>query len=189
MPHPFDEQLIEDYLNGDEESFEILIRRWLGPVYGFVYKYVGGVQDAEDITQEIFAKVWKNLRNFNRQKNFKPWLFSIAKNAALDFLKKKKTAPFSEFENETGENPLVESLADDSPLPSELSERAELSAKIKAVFRKLSPKYGAALSLYYYGDMNFREIAQSLGEPLNTVKSRHRRAIAALEDILAEFRI
>lgn len=186
MPYPFDEQLIEDYLNGDEKSFEILIRRWLGPVYGFVYKYVGGVQDAEDVTQEIFAKVWKNLRNFDRQKNFKPWLFSIAKNAALDFLKKKKTAPFSEFEDEEGNNFLIESLADDSPLPSELAERAELSGKIAEILKKLSPKYGMVLSLYYYGGMNFREIAQTLGEPLNTVKSRHRRAITALKIFFIE---
>lgn len=187
MPYPFDGQLIEDYLNGDEKSFEILVRRWLGPVYGFVYKYVGGVQDAEDVTQEIFAKVWKNLRNFDRKKEFKPWLFGISKNAALDFLKKKKTVPFSEFEDEEGNNFLIESLADDSLSPFELSERAELSGKISEILKKLSPKYAAVLSLYYRGGMNFREIAQSLGEPLNTVKSRHGRALTVLKKFLADF--
>ncbi len=105
-----DRQLIYDYLKkGDEKSLEILIQRYLKPVYGFAYRYVGNVQEAEDIAQEVFVKVWKNLKKpalslskgFDPKKgNFKAWIFTIAKNTAFDFLKKKKSLQFSDLQKE-----------------------------------------------------------------------------------------
>ncbi|MBI4159946.1 sigma-70 family RNA polymerase sigma factor [Candidatus Wolfebacteria bacterium] len=73
-----------------EVSLELLIRRYLKPIYGFTYRYVGAGQDTEDVTQETFVKVWRNLKKFDQNKSFKTWIFSIAKNTAIDFLKKKK---------------------------------------------------------------------------------------------------
>ena len=90
-----DEHLVSKYLSGEKEALEILIRRYLKPVYGFVYKYTGGVSETEDISQDVFIKVWKNLKKFDQVKNFKTWLFTIAKNTTLDFLRKKKMIPFS----------------------------------------------------------------------------------------------
>ena len=84
------EQLIANYLKGDQESLEILVRQYLKVIYSFVFRYVGNAEDAEDITQEVFVRVWRNLKRFNQEQSFKTWLFAIAKNAALDFLKKKK---------------------------------------------------------------------------------------------------
>jgi len=115
-----DYQLINNYLKGDEESLEILIQRYLKPIYSFVYRYIGNAHETEDITQEVFVRMWRNLRKFDQQKSFKTWIFAIAKNASLDFLKKKKAIPFSRFENEQGKNMLTETLADSSPLPDEL---------------------------------------------------------------------
>src|SRR3989338_146778 len=93
-----DQQLIADYLTGDEKSLKILYGRYLKPIYSFVYRYVGGGQDVEDVTQDAFVKVWRNLKKFDQNKSFKTWIFSIAKNTAIDFLKKKKAIPFSEFD-------------------------------------------------------------------------------------------
>ena len=86
-----DEQLINNYLKGDEKSLEILIHRYLKPIYNFVYRYVNNKQEAEDVTQEVFVKTWRNLKKFKRNKSFKTWIFSIAKNTAIDSFKKKKT--------------------------------------------------------------------------------------------------
>ena len=190
-----DEQLIADYLAGDEGSLEILIQRYLKPIYSFTYRRVGGGQDAEDVTQEVFMKVWRNLKRFDQQKSFKTWIFSITKNTAIDFLKKKREIPFSEFsarggsafgrENEDGENMITETFADPSPLPNELLEKVGMAQMLTSAMEKLSPKYRMVLFLRYNDHFNFREIAESLGEPLNTVKSRYKRALIKLKELLA----
>jgi len=179
-----DEILVKRYLAGDEKALEIILSRYLKPIYGFIYRYVGSGQDAEDVTQEVFIKAWRNLKKFDQQKSFKTWIFSIAKNTVLDFLKKKKTIPFSEFENEEGENMINEIIADPSPLPQELLEKADMAQVLNAAIEKLSLQYRIVLFLRYNDHLNFREIAESLGEPLNTIKSRHRRALVMLKNLL-----
>jgi len=171
-----DERLVGDYLKGDEKSLEILIKRYLGPIYGFVFRFVGNREDAEDITQEVFVRAWRNLKRFNLQKSFKTWIFSIAKNTAIDFLRKRRVQVFSETE--------IETLADPTPLPQELLEKAEAAKLLESALNKLGLKYRMVLYLYYNDHFNFREIAEILGEPLNTIKSRHRRALLMLRKLL-----
>ena len=115
MPTNLDAQLIINYLAGDEKSLEILIKRYLKPIYSFVYRYVNNSQDTEDITQEVFVKAWRNLKKFNQQKSFKTWIFSIAKNTSVDHLRKKRAVTFSNFENQEGKNLLAETWADPAP--------------------------------------------------------------------------
>ena len=181
-----DNQLVAAYLKGDEESLEDLIKRYIKPIYSFAYRYIGNAHDAEDVTQEVFLKFWRNLKKFDREKNFKTWIFAIAKNSCIDFLKKKRAIPFSEFENKEGENTLTETLADPSPLPDELLERAGVAQMLTSAMEILSPKYRMVLFLRYNDHFNFREIAESLDEPLNTVKSRHRRALIMLKKLLSD---
>lgn len=182
--NPSDERLVADYILGDEKSLELLIGRYVKFIYSFVYRYVGNAQEADDITQEVFVKVWRNLKKFDQQKSFKTWIFSIAKNTAIDFLKKKKAIPFSEFENEEGENTLTETLADPSPLPQELLEKTDMSKRLSTAMGKISPKYRMVLFLRYNDHFNFREIAESLGVSLHTVTSQHRRALTKLRELL-----
>ncbi len=181
-----DEILIRKYLAGDEQSLELLIGQYLKPIYSFVSRYVGNSQEAEDITQEVFVRVWRNLKKFDQNKSFKTWIFSIAKNASLDFLKKKKAIPFSEFDTEEGGNRITDTLADPSPLPLELLEKAGMAKILNVAMEKLSPKYRMVLFLRYNDHFNFREIAESLGESLNTITSRHRRALIVLRNLIQE---
>ncbi|MFA6919366.1 MAG: sigma-70 family RNA polymerase sigma factor, partial [Patescibacteria group bacterium] len=97
MSEYLDEQLVQQYLSGDEKSLEVLIQKYLKPIYNFVYRYVGDMANAEDLTQEVFVKVWKNIKKFDRKKSFKTWIFCIAKNTAFDYLRKKKSIPLSNF--------------------------------------------------------------------------------------------
>jgi len=186
MQNYSDEQLIARYLKGDEESLEFLIKKYLQPIYSFVARYVGGQGDAKDITQEIFLKVWKNLKKFDSQRSFKTWIFSIAKNASIDFLRKKKALPFSAWKNEKGDNALTETLADPSPLPDELVARADAGEKLRLTMELLVPNYRTVLYLRYNDHFTFREIAETLEEPLHTIKSRHRRALIMLKKLLTE---
>jgi RNA polymerase sigma-70 factor, ECF subfamily len=179
-----DNNLISQYLKGEEKSLELLIAKYLKPIYGFVYNFISNQTDAQDIVQEVFIKVWKHLKRFDQNKSFKTWLFSIAKNTIYDFLRKKKTIPFSDLENEDGDNPVLDNLADDNPLPDELFERADLAEFLKATLEKIPPNYRLVLNLYYQDQFNFREIAEILNESIDTVKSRHRRALILLNKIL-----
>lgn len=177
-------QLIKSYFKGDKQALEVLVKQYLQPVYGYVCTFVGNSSDAEDITQEAFVRAWKNLKKFDQQRNFKTWIFAIAKNAALDFIKKKKSIPFSDFEDESGKNTLLDTLADSAPLPDKLLEQKDLLGLLSSAIEKLSAKYRTVLSLRYDEELNFREISESLGEPLHTVKSRHRRALLMLKELL-----
>ncbi len=184
MQNCSDKQLVANYLKDDEKSLEILIKRYLKPIYGFVYRRIGNPYDAEDVTQDVFVKVWRNIKRFKRQKNFKTWIFSIAKNTCIDFYRKKKTIPFSDFENEKGENMLTKTLVDTASLPDKLFKQTGITRLLQSAIEKLLPKYRLVLSLYYNDNFNFREIAKILKEPLNTIKSRHRRALIMLKRIL-----
>jgi len=179
-----DKQLISDYLAGDAKSFEILVKEYLKPIYSFAYRYVGNSQDAEDIAQDVFIKVWRNIKKFDSSRSFKTWIFSIAKNSCIDNLRKKKSIPFSRFENEKGENILMERIADPRPLIDEILKRADMSKTLNLAMERLTPDFRMVLFLRYNDHFTFKEISESLGEPINTVKSRHRRALIQLKKLL-----
>src|SRR3989344_8280779 len=164
-----DENLIRNYRKGDEKSFEILIQKYLKPLYNFVYHYVGNYDDAQEVVQEVFTRVWKYSKKFNAEKSFKTWIYAIAKNAALDFLKKKKALPFSAFEDEKGENIIFNTLADPDPLPLEILERKDLARELSQAVQQLPLPYREVILLHYNGQFTFQEISQTLREPLNTI--------------------
>ena len=179
-----DYQLVLNYLKGDEESINELVSKYINPIYRFVLGYVKDKDIAEDITQDVFLKIWKNLKKVKKNKNFKSWVYTIAKNTTLDYLKKKKAIPLSNFENEQGRNIVLEKLLDSSLPPDKLAMITESKRIFKSSLEKLSAKYKEVLSLYYYKYLNFNEIAQKLDEPVNTIKSRHRRGVIMLRKIV-----
>lgn len=162
---------------------ELLISPYLKPIYGFIFQFVKNTPDAEDITQEVFIKAWRNLKKI-KQKNFKPWLFSVARNTAIDFLRKKRAIPFSNFENEAGENILMETMADETDLPDEILAKQNLEQELNVAIDKLPLQYRLTLLLHYKENLTFQEISECLNEPLNTVKSRYRRALIQLKNLL-----
>ncbi len=171
---------------GKDRALEMLIRLYLSSVHGMCLRYLGNADEAEDAVQETFVKVWRNLKKIDPQKNFRAWSMEIAKNTCLDVLKKKKAVPMGVFANEDGSNTFIESMVSLSPSPAELAEHSMLKRILNIATHKLSPAYQKILSLYYGQGLNFREISETLNEPLHTVKSRHRRAVINLRLILAE---
>lgn len=180
-----DEELIRAYRKGEEESLRILIARYLRAIYHFTYRCVGNAPDAEDITQEVFLKVWKNLGYYDDWMLFRSWIFSIAKNAAIDWTRKQKPHTFAELERETGKN-VSEMFADETPLPDEIFERKRTAEFLRGTVEKLPLPIQSVLQLRYNEDLTFREIATRLGNPLNTVKSQHRRALGMLKKLLGQ---
>lgn len=176
-----DHQLVGRYLKGDERSFDILVERYLNSIHRFVMGYVKDSQAAQDVTQEVFLKLLKHIKRVDARKSFSSWMYTIAKNTALDFLKKKKSIAFSQFTQPDGNNVLIDTLADRSQSALGSAQSQELHKTMLGAISNLSSKYHQVLMLYYYHYLNFREIAAVLKQPINTIKSRHRRAIVLLK--------
>ena len=175
-----DEQLIARYLKGDEVSLEVLIKRYLPSIYAFSKRYTGDPDKAADIAQETFVKAWRTLKTFDQGRSFQAWIFTIAKNTALDWLRKKEELPFSSFETEEGGN-FLEHIADSLPLPSAVLDQKMTAGKIDAALRELPERYQAVVLMHDQDDLTFREIAVRMKKPLNTVKSRYRRALVLVK--------
>lgn len=177
MESSSDNDLIYAYLEGNNpQAFDLLTKRYLKNVYNFVFGLSHNTDEAEDITQETFVKAWKNLKKFDRDKSFKNWIFSIAKNTAVDYFRKKKPSPFSFFENEEGENRFLDSVSDATPLADEIFEQYENKKKLAKAINDLPILYRSIAVLRFSENLKFEEIAEIFGESVNTIKSRARRA-------------
>ncbi|MCX6739237.1 MAG: sigma-70 family RNA polymerase sigma factor [Candidatus Parcubacteria bacterium] len=180
-----DRQLIASAIAGDDDAFAFLVTRHLPAVYNFAYRF-GGKEEADDIAQETFFKIWKNLKKFRPEENFKTWMFSIARNTTIDYMRKKRDIAFSNFENADGENFLEETLTDTEPLADEIFARAEKEKRLEKFLAKLSPLYREVLILHYQNNFTFEEIGQILKKPLHTIKSQHRRALIILRTLITQ---
>jgi len=180
-----DKKLVEDFLNGDQAAFDVIVERYFRAVFNFVYKITPETSAAEDITQEAFLKTWKNIRKYDTSRSFKTWIFTIAKNTAFDHLKKKKELSFSTFADDEG-NSFLENVKSEDPLPDEIIMKEDMPQKLEKAIDALPPKYKVVMNLRYKEDMSFPEIAEVLGESQNTVKSRHRRAIESLKKAISD---
>ncbi len=178
--------LIKEAQSGNPDSLKALVQNYLPLVYSISFRYLQNNTDAEDATQETFVKVWKHLDRFELDKSLQAWITQIAKNTCLDILKKKKVIPFSSFETENGENYLEQTFASTDVSPHALAEQSSDYSLLDQAIKKLKPAYQKVLSLYYFKGLNFREISESLNEPLHTVKSRHRRALVSLKQLFQE---
>lgn len=175
-----DEALILSYREGEKESIDTLFTRYLPATYSFLVRLTNNENIAEDATSEAFYKAWKYLDRFNAKEPFKPWLFKIARNTAYDLLRKRKLFVFSDFETEEGENPILETLQDMEPLPSEIFQRGLEKKVLLETIKTLSPPERELLTLYYEEELTFKEIGDILEKPLDTVKSQHRRILEKL---------
>ncbi|MBU6390215.1 sigma-70 family RNA polymerase sigma factor [Patescibacteria group bacterium] len=181
-----DADLVKTYLAGDERALKKLVERHTPALYNFVYRFTGDSEDAADVVQETVLKAWKHLAKYRTEQNFRTWLFTIARNTAIDWLRKKRSVPFSMFETTDESGAFNDTLADPLPLAEEVAALAEDKVMLEKALVALSPAYRDVLLLRYQNDFTFDEIGAILGKPLHTVKSQHRRALIILRDILAK---
>lgn len=176
-----DNQLIKNFLGGDDLAFEQLLKKYLPPVYNFLNQLTKDSSALDDLTQITFIKAWKNLSRFNPDKKFKVWLFAIAKNTAWDYLKKKRTIPFSSFSDQEGNNRLEE-ISEDKILPDELLEKEELAQELEKKLKEIPDHYRIILVMRYKDDLSLSKIADILGISYNTIKSLHQRGLIKLKE-------
>jgi len=180
-----DKQLIQEFLNGSDEAFEELVGRYLKPIYNFLYQFTKDRDSVDDLAQETFIKVWRNIKKFDQTKSFRVWIYAIAKNTAYDFLKKKKTLSFSNFIDSEGYNKL-EKVVEDGPRLEEILQRKDLAQELDQKLQELPDNYRIILLMRYKEDFSLQEISKILNVPYNTVKSQHARALLALRKTFFE---
>lgn len=179
-----DEKLVELYLKGDRQAFNFLIKRYLTPIFNYALSLVKDTAIAEDISQEVFVKVWQKIKKFDNRYKFKNWLYTIAKNTCLDYFKKNQAINFSSL-NQADDNLLFEDLIKATGQSPQVElEIAQNADRVNAAVDKLPEKYQETIKLHYHGGYKFREIAEILKESIETVKSRNRRALIKLKKLI-----
>ena len=181
-----DSELVAAARKGDDVSFELLVERYLKTVYNFCVRLLGNAADAEDVVQTTFLKTWSNLSSFQQGANFKSWLLAIARNAAIDVMRKKRDIPFSMFTDTMGNNVIENAIDDTELLPEELLVRAEQKNALEELLQKLPMPQREVLLLHYTEYLTFAKIGKILHEPANTVKSRHARGIRLLRTLMTK---
>ncbi len=179
-----DSELVADYLAGEEAVLEELVEKYLKPLYNFVYQLTHDSGAAEDIVQDVFVKMWKNLDSFDREKKFSTWIFAIAKNAALDWLKKKRSFSFSFFSSEAEANGLDEIEDDSAWHGNDLLELIDNRKDIEKLLSTISSEAKTILLLHQVHGFSLMEVSQIMGQSSNTTKSKYRRAILNLRKLV-----
>ncbi len=179
-----DQEIIEKYLEGETNALDLLVDRYMSIIYRFIYRQMGNAEDANDITQDVFVKAWKNLKKYNPNQNFKTWIMTIARNSSIDYLRKRKSINFSKLNNDFSDEEFEDTLVDSEPLPDEVYERGEAKGVVEGLMKVLTETQRSAINLRINEDLSFEEIAEVLGRPLNTVKSDFRRGLIAMRKSL-----
>ena len=170
-----DSDLVATAINGQEGSFEELVRRYQRPISAYVYRMVGNYESALDLTQEIFIKVYASLRRYRSEFKFSTWIYKIAHNAAVDHLRRSSTREQSLINGSDGDQ--FELPIESRRLsPEQESERKERRVEIESVVRALPANYRELIILRHSQDLTYEEIVEVTGLPLGTVKNRLFRA-------------
>jgi RNA polymerase sigma-70 factor (ECF subfamily) len=172
-----DYALVLAALNEDEKAFAKLLARYKDTIYFMLLKMVNNKSDAEDLTLEAFGKAFKNLHQYSPQYAFSTWLFKIASNNCIDFLRKKRGIMISiENGNDSHDNETPVRLKSKDPNPEEKLIRKQMAILLRKVVRKLKPRYRILVEMRYFKEYSYEEIASELDLPLGTVKAQLFRA-------------
>jgi len=174
----FDLELVEKAVKGDQKSFAELMGRYRDAIYFMLLKMVNNKSDAEDLTIEAFGKAFKNIHQYSPNYAFSTWLFKIASNNCIDFLRKKRTNVISIDGgiSEDKENDTPIHLKDETPDPEEHLIKQQKAVLMRTVVKKLKPRYRILIELRYFREFSYEEIAVELDLPLGTVKAQLFRA-------------
>jgi RNA polymerase sigma factor (sigma-70 family) len=173
----YDFSLVQSALSGDEKAFARLMSRYKDAIYFMLLKMVNNKNDAEDLTLEAFGKAFKNLHQYSPNYAFSTWLFKIATNNCIDFLRKKRGVYISiENNQENGDNDAPVKLRSTDPNPEEKLIRIQKAFLMRRLVHRLKPRYRILVELRYFREFSYEEIAKELNLPLGTVKAQLFRA-------------
>jgi RNA polymerase sigma-70 factor (ECF subfamily) len=179
-----DIQLVDLYLRGNQKAFDGLVNRHSQSTFRFIIQIVDSTDEANDIVQETFIKVWKNIHKFDQRKNLKTWIFTIAKRTAIDYLRKVKSVSFSSIDNTETETSFGNNIPDEGLMANEIFEENENIELIRNALKTVSLENKSIILLHHGEEMTFEEISDVLEKPMNTIKSQYRRTLIALRKFI-----
>jgi RNA polymerase sigma-70 factor (ECF subfamily) len=170
---------VERALADDRSAQRVLVRRYQGPIFAYIYRWLHNRADAEDLTQDVFIKMFRALHTYSRQSSFRAWLYCIARNRVIDFLRRKKPSAVEIDEVViAGENS-----------PGEVYDRSLTVETLEGAIAELPGIYREVLLLRHKDELTYEEIVDSTGLALGTVKARLHRARALLRQKLDEVKL
>lgn len=182
-----DELLLTEYARtGDRKLFETLMRRYQSEIYGYLRRFLGRDDLAEDVFQTTFLQIHLKCGQFDPIRKFRPWLYAIATNAAIDAQRRAKRNRMTSLDHPAPDTPSRASWGDQlpsvSPDPAAISQSLEERNWLRGAVESLGDSYGAVIHLVYFQGLKYREAAEILSIPVGTVKSRLHSALAKLSD-------
>ena len=180
-----DADLVRRCLSGDQRACRDLVRRYERPVYSVLMRVVRRAEDAEDLVQETFVKVFRALDRYDTERPFSAWIFTIASRLAIDHLRRRRVKTVSLEVSEPGSTEERTMDVEDTGLkPDEVTSHAEEEKQAASLIDSLPEHYRIVVLLRHQQDLSYEEIAEALNLPLGTVKARIHRARALLKDRL-----
>jgi RNA polymerase sigma-70 factor (ECF subfamily) len=178
-----DEELLSAYRHGERASFSALVERYQRELFHFLVRFLGDRAAAEDIFQETFLQVHQSADQFDPQRRFRPWLFTIAANKARDLMRSQARRPTNPLQatispNDDEGGQFIDLMEASEPMPGEAMEREELQKVVQATIETMPEHLREILLLSYFHQFPYKEISDILGIPLGTVKSRLHAAVA-----------
>lgn len=183
---PTDEALVRSVLSGDRDRFELLVERYQTRLVNYLYRMVRNLEEAHDLTQEVFIRVYQALDRYDSQYRFSTWLFRVAQNAAIDVIRKRRIqlVPLTRRADEGSDTMVDLELPDGQPSALETLQGRELDASIRSAIDALPWEYRELILLRHYGELAYEEIAEVKAMPLGTVKNKLFRARQMLKQQL-----
>jgi RNA polymerase sigma factor (sigma-70 family) len=179
-----DYNLVKRATAGDQRAYAELMGRYRDAIYYMLLKMVNNASDAEDLTVEAFGKAFKNIAQYAPNYAFSTWLFKIATNNCIDFIRKKKTSHVSlDYNNEEHER-ATKDIQAAVPDPEESLINDQKIKMMRSLVSKLKPRYRKLIELRYFSELSYEEIAEELELPIGTVKAQLFRARELLYNIL-----
>lgn len=183
-----EKQMIYDAVKGDKEAFEGIVNEYQNKIYSLCYRYTGNREDARDLAQESFIKVYRNIGKFEGRSSFSTWIYQIAGNTCKDYLRKIKDKSEFSLDEEVfsdGEAFTPQVLKDDNTPDVQYEEKEKL-ALLKEAINKLNPEYKMVILMREFQDLSYEEIARETSTSIGTVKSRLSRGRKLLKDIFLQ---
>lgn len=184
-----DFQLVLKARDGNQKAYADLMQRYKDSIYFMVLKMVNNKEDAMDLTVETFAKAFEKLDKYQPEFAFSTWLFRVATNNCIDFIRKKKLSTQSihgMMDDDGDEKPLQ--IKADTLNPEESSIKKQQTAELKLLIESLPPRYRNLITLRYFDELSYEEISQQLDLPLGTVKAQLFRGRYLLGNIINRYK-
>ncbi|MFM7195076.1 MAG: sigma-70 family RNA polymerase sigma factor [Bacteroidota bacterium] len=181
-----DFKLVDRAVGGDEKAYALLLQRYRRAVYHMILKMVRNVDDAEDLTIEAFGKAFRSLHRFKKDFTFSTWLFRIATNNSIDFIRKRKLYTMSidsAYTDDDG-HAVSMSIPDQNLNPQDEAIKSQKEEIIRVVVNQLPAKYQKLVKLRYFSELSYEEIAVEINAPLGTVKAQLHRARELMYDLV-----